>query len=280
MATLKVGSSGWEVALLKTDLADQGFWPKYHTGPLFTSKLAQAVEYFQSTHLGRDGAPLTVDGVVGPDTKWALQHPTGKHQRSGIPNGHIPEGLSQDREHLLAIALGEHGIKEKPSGSNRSTGPRGGIDKYLPSWCKKEDKKGPAWCCFFTSWVLHEALGHYPLDRRHGSCKKAWEAAKKKKMHIPIDKDTFSSALVTPGDAFVMLRRNGTGHIGFVYRVSMTSQEINTIEGNCGNRVKIGRRDIYKAPMHGFINFFGDKFPSFERGLLEGADDVAAEGTR
>jgi hypothetical protein len=280
MTTLKVGSLGYGVGLLKLTLADQGFWPKAHTGPEFTPKLKQAVEYFQSTHLGRDGEPLTVDGKVGDETRWALKHPTGKAQRSGIPNDQIPEGLSNDRRWLLEVALGEHGIKEKPNGSNRGSGPRGGVDKYLPAWCKKEDGKGPAWCCFCVSWVLYEHFGYHPLGRRHGSCKKAWEAAKKQKMHIPIDRPGFSSFRVMPGDAFVMLRRNGTGHIGFVYRVCSTGQKINTIEGNCGNRVKIGRRDIYKAPMHGFINFFGDAPSSFEKGLLISADDVSAEGTR
>ena len=48
-----------------------------------------------------------------------------------------------------------------------------------------------------------------------------------------------------PGDAFVMLYQDGTGHIGFVLRVvKANATAFNTLEGNCGNRVKVGCRQM------------------------------------
>src|SRR6266536_5785896 len=59
-----------------------------------------------------------------------------------------------------------------------------------------------------------------------------------------------------PGDAFVMLHQDGTGHIRFVLRVdkARNATAFNTVEGNCGNRVKVGRRQMDQSTLVGFIN--------------------------
>ena len=92
-----------------------------------------------------------------------------------------------------------------------------------------------------------------------------------------------------PGDAFVMLYKDdsgklkGTGHIGFVLRVDKAKNAtvFNTVEGNCGNRVKVGRRQMDQSSLVGFINHYQrEKKPRrWETGLVR-ADDVGAEGTR
>lgn len=280
MRILQRGSKGQAVVGLKERLAAQGFWPDHLMGLDFTPKLEDAVAYFQMTHLGPDGKPLAVDGKVGPNTEWALKHPTGKAQTSNIspagtktggPKFNIPDGLSLERYETLMRALGEHGVRERPMGSNR--GP--GIDKYLPRWWLEKEGKGPAWCCFFVSWVVRQVFGFHPLGRNHGSCKQAWKAAQEREMAYQVHEvDT-----IVPGDAFYMRWRGG-GHIGFIYRVSEDGQEMNTVEGNCGNRVKVGRRSLSDERIFGIIDFYGEEYPDeFERGLIE-AKDVAKDGTR
>ena len=86
-----------------------------------------------------------------------------------------------------------------------------------------------------------------------------------------------------PGDAFVMLHKsdagelNGRGHIGFVYRVSQNGKRFNTIEGNCGDRVKLGERGVDDRSMAGFIDFWKDGRSlqkTFQRGLVAANSSV------
>lgn len=281
MKIWKSGDKGAEVVEFKQRLRQQGFWPWDDASPNYTDRLAEAVAYFQQTHINEKGEPCGVDGKVGPETLWALKHPTGKSQKSGIPGDNIPGGLSDGRAGLLQIALAEHGIKEIPNGSNRGLKPRGGVDKYLPGWQKKPGEKGPAWCCYFVFWVGKQHFGHYPMGKRQGSCSKTKK--------IAVDHGLFRPArgiyTPVPGDAFVMLYKGtnkGKGHIGFVYRVSSDGNEINTVEGNCGNRVKIGKRSLLDSSIAGFIDFWNDGKSlagTFNRGLVEAAD-VGGAGTR
>lgn len=271
---LTIGNKGSEVIQVKQLLAKQGFWTDSQDNPVYTAKLSSAIAYFQQTHLNESGDPCTVDGNVGPETLWALKHSTGKAQISGLADNQIPAGIGEQRTRILEVALAQHGIKEVPNGSNRGTKPNGGVDKFLPDWTKKPGKKGPSWCCFFISWVTKEAFGKYPMGRIHGSCNKVWKAAES------MDKAFYVPKHVLPGDAFVLLHDDGTGHIGFVYNISKNLLEFNTIEGNCGNRVKIGTRSF--GDVHGFISFCDDDpddFVNFEHKLIT-VDSVKDSGTR
>lgn len=295
MAVLKIGSRGSTVILVKGHLARQGMWNSRHVSRNYTKALRDAVVYFQQTHNGPDGAPLGVDGKVGPNTMWALRNATGPAQRENLQpidpfKGYIPQHITPERRALLEVALHQHaiGIRERPNGSNRSSTPEGGIDKFLPAWTKKK-KKGPAWCAFFVSWVMLKFFDRYPIGRRHGSCKRLWQAAKGKRW---LNKSSATRNEPMPGDMFVMLRSNGTGHIGFVLRVSINGTEINTIEGNCGNRVKVGKRSTTDGTIYGYINPFGDDpwqdmngtdRPAAyhaERRLLPSLEEVGRLGTR
>jgi hypothetical protein len=283
MKIWKVGDRGDAVVEIKRLLVAQGFWHPGNTSPNYTKTLADAVAYFQQTHLNEKGKPCGVDGKVGPETWWALRHPSGGPQRSGLPGGRIPRRISDARAELLDIALRQHGIKEVPDGWNRSDRPRGGVDKYLPGWCMEPDKKGPPWCCFFVWWACREHFGRFPMGERVGACRRAHQLARENRIY----RSARGSYTPVPGDAFVMLyksggRYTGKGHIGFVYRVSRSAEEFNTVEGNCGNRVKIGKRSLSDATIEGFIDFWDDGRSlagEFERGLVR-AGDVSRSGTR
>jgi hypothetical protein len=157
------------------------------------------------------------------------------------------------------------------------------IDKYLPPWCLKKEGPGPAWCCFYFSWVCKEALGEYPIGRREGSCSRAAKHAEGAGLWIP---SSYQGLVIVPGDAFVMLwtdkKGKRHGHIGFVLRVSEDGTKFNTIEGNCANRCKVGLRE-FDERVAGFIDVCGDHdhvaMSSFERGIIEAAN-VASATTR
>lgn len=269
--TLKYGDSGNDVKVLQAILQSQGFFAGAIEGN-FRSKTLQSVQYFQQTHQGPDGKFLQVDGEVGPNTWWALENPVGETQRSFI-DPRIPDGISEERQKLLSVALNEHrlGVQEAPLGSNWGDG----VTKYL-------EGVGPApWCCYFYSWCFLQAQGAYPLDFRHGHCLTFWHAAKKiekahdKKVYVPI-----------PGDAFLMLYRGnkgtltGSGHIGFVLSVAPDGKAFNSIEGNAGDRVKVGTRYTEQSSLEGFINLH-DMKKEFERVLLPaGALNSSLSSTR
>jgi len=267
---LRLGSSGEDVLEVERILIDQG----YGFGELiddgdFDEFLEDCVTYFQMTHVKEDGEALDVDGVVGNDTWWALYNHSGAPQRNYY-EPYIPQGIGGNREVILKLALAEHGIgvKEEPNGSNWGDG----VIKYggQPGW---------AWCCLFASWVIKHAMTGYPLGKRFASCYRNWQAANEAgftKRGNPI-----------PGDQFIMLytnskgHLNGKGHTGFVLAVSEDGEWINTIEGNAGNRVKVGKRPT--SQIYGYIDWYGrmneDLPVDWKRGLV-GASSTAADTTR
>jgi hypothetical protein len=271
LPVLKHGDKGHDVQVLQALLQSRGFFNGVTQGN-FLNKTRDSVAYWQQTHLGPDGRFLDVDGIVGPDTWWSLYNPVGAPQKSNI-KGVIPGGLSDDRTKFLQTCLAEHtaGVAESPMGSNWGDG----VTKYLTGI-------GPAfWCCFYVSWCYHNTFGKYPLDKRFGSCIDFWRTAKK--AGRAFDKNTYQPI---PGDIFIMLFRNGKGHLtgqghtGTVLAVNNGSTAFNTLEGNAGDRVKVGMRSVGQSTLVGYINLFdGDR--SFDRFLLdaEKADNSVA-GTR
>ena len=266
MRTLRPGDKGEEVQTLLTILKQQGFYP-YEVGMTYGARAHKAVTYFQETHLGPEGEFLDTDGIVGKNTWWALENPSGDAQRSYIP-GRIPDALTSLRNRQLEIALREHarGVQEVPDGSNWSED----LGRYgVP-------RSGAAWCCFFWSWCNKENFGEYSLKNLQfrGHCLSTWRKAEEQGMAFP--KENYNPI---PGDAFIMLYRDqagkliGTGHIGFVLRVEFSggrATAINTVEGNAGNRVKVGKRVLASHDMVGFINNFPpeEQPQNWEKGLV------------
>jgi len=194
---------------------------------LFDQITYQQVVLFQVQHVDRHGQPLEPDGVVGKETWWALDHPSGEDQRNHIA-AIIPDGLTERRRQLLDLVLEEHAkpVAEDPDGSNRSPD----IDQYWGD----TGVIGYPWCCAFVSWTLHQVLGSYPIGGRHHlGVQVMWRAASQLGMAV---------AEPRPGDIFIQIKSGGQGHTGFVMGVSPDGEHLYTGEGNCGNRLKIGKR--------------------------------------
>ena len=260
------------VCLWQSLMQSQGFYTGRVDG-YFGSRITAGTRYFQMTHLDSEGEPLEVDGLVGKETWWAGNNPSGEAQKSHI-KPKTPTGINAERRKVLAIAQREHenGTHEIPDGSNWGDG----VTKIL-------EGVGPnPWCCFFVWWVWKEATGAYLWGKRHGHVQTAWRVAKANGIAHAADKYT-----PIPGDFFVMLYKNshgnytGSGHIGFVLSVAPDGKSFNTIEGNTSNRVKVGTRQVSQSSLMGFINPYDDEEMdnAFEKVLLK-AENVVDQNTR
>lgn len=89
------------------------------------------LKQFQRTHTNHLGRPLAVDGVLGPQTQWAL----------------AMAALDPRRRIIVERAISQLGRTETPPGSNRSAS----IDAWLRA-CGVAP--GNAWCAAFASWCL------------------------------------------------------------------------------------------------------------------------------
>lgn len=269
---VKYGAVGQEVTEICELLKDQGCYSQPISSPTkFDAHVHAAVVYFQQTHIGPTAEPLEVDGTVGDDTWWALNNPSGANQRNAIiPT--VPNGIVDERLKVLNIAIGEHqkNVHEIPDGSNR--GPE--VDKYFPPWITNKftglDTHGPSWCCFFAHWVFHTALGYYPCISLMGGCQSFKERAVVGRIYKTAEDPGFNT-YIQPGAFFIMLFHAlpGSivhGHTGYILRVSADLKTVNTIEGNCGNRVKCGQRSV--STLTGIINPYKGPVPSFEYGLI------------
>lgn len=270
------GASGEDILLAQKALVEHG----NHDGLLqptgfFDEDTTVAVVYWQMTHLGPNGKPLDVTGFIDDATMWSFQHPSGEPQRSHLAIAHVgPVALSMPtnmRTKVLDVARGEHeaGVHEVPNGSNAGDG----VDKYFEG----SGLYAVPWCALFVSWVLYQAFGGHPLGARFASCYQMWKAAERNGKTVSVP---------APGDIFIMLYKNaagqlnGRGHTGIVAAVGEGALLFNTLEGNAGNRVKLGERKA--ADMYGFINPYGDKPSGYKIGLVGKAEAVASSeaGTR
>lgn len=265
---IELGSRGSEVAEMQGILLAHGFGVgRLVVNGVVDDPTMDALLYFQQTHLGSNGHFLDPDGKVlvgGTETWWALHNASGDAQRSYF-DPFIPDGVTGLARSLLAVALAEHakGVREEPDGSN-----------WGPELKKYGGQAGWPWCCLFTSWCEKIAFGEYPLGALYALCAAAWKRAKEMGR-------TFAavSGQLRPGQQFMILRGDGTGHTGFIAAVSEDETVVNTVEGNCGNRVKVGQRPV--SQFAGVIDLFSlplDSMP-FKRGLFS-ATPVAQDGTR
>lgn len=255
LPVLQKGSVSIHVSNLKSILRSQGYWSGTNNQN-FGVQTKAAVQYFQSTHIDKDGEFLKQDGIVGPKTWWALYNPTGSSQRSFIDQseskGTFYGTLSSERKEMVRLALSEHkkGIREIPDGSNGGDG----VDKYIEGFGRAP------WCCLFISWLHKECFGNYPLDQRQAHVRTFWARAKSRglirsaKIYCPI-----------PGDLMVWGFARNTGHISICVSTDETQRVINTVGGNEGNRVKLGKRIIdQESRLLGFINLFDDDTKNYK----------------
>ncbi len=217
-----------DVIKLQQLLSSNGYFEEIKPAHgLFDGITFENVVLFQLQHIYKDGNPLKPDGVIGAKTWWALKNPSGEKQRNHL-SASIPTGLTAKRHQLIELIIEEHSkpVFEVPDGSNRSPD----IDGYWGN----TGVIGLAWCCAFVSWVLKEVTDSYPIDSKHHlGVQRMWRTAKRLNMATETPK---------PGDIFVQLFAGGKGHTGFVVAVTEDGETIYTGEGNCGNRLKIGKR--------------------------------------
>jgi peptidoglycan hydrolase-like protein with peptidoglycan-binding domain len=262
--TLKQQKPDRDVVTLQNLLAAQGYFSDAQpVHGIFERATHDNVVLFQLQHIGQDGKQLDADGVVGARTWWALKNPVGDAQRNHF-RSIIPAGLSDLRKQLLENLLEEYHkpVFESPNGSNRSPD----IDRYWGN----SGVIGLPWCCAFVSWALQDTLGRYPIDNQHHlGVQRMWRSARRLGMQ---------TSQAKPGDVFIQIKANGKGHTGFVAGVSADGEHIYSCEGNCGNRLKLGKRSI--ASIDHFIDCLEDhQDDEFER-LDFDIGDVGREGTR
>ena len=217
-----------DVVRLQHLLSSHGYFSdRTPANGLFDDVTYDNVVLFQLQHVDRSGQALEPDGEVGENTWWALQNPSGTAQRNHF-QPFVPDHLTARRKQILELIFEEHAtpVYEVPDGSNRSPN----IDQY---W-GQTGIIGQPWCCAFVSWVLREVLGYYPINGvHHIGVQNMWRAAQRENLATEKPK---------PGDVFIQIKSGGKGHTGFVVGVSADGKHIYTGEGNCGNRLKIGRR--------------------------------------
>lgn len=154
----------------------------------------------------------------------------------------------------LSIAIGEVGVKEVPSGSNRgpcaSGATRGCVDAYTSG-------RAEPWCAHFVSWSF-EQTGFSPFGHiaavstlRSWGRSQGWYVER-----AAVDRDEFTPLA---GDIFTKPRYEGSGpqrrlvggHTGFVVRYDPASQLLETVEGNTSDRVQMRSRSL--GELDGFI---------------------------
>lgn len=272
LPTLRKGDDNDHVKTAQKKLKENGFFDAYTPSGVFGENTEKAVVHFQQTHIGEDGKPLKPDGIIGRNTWWALWNPSGPGQKQGIGKKHeaiIPYGLEKDRASVLeqAARVYADGTREIPDGSN--TG--GKVTKF-----HKWFGMSPApWCAMSFCWIVNEALGRLPWNQKQAHVATLWRLCKGRGMA----KGLASDYAPRPGDAFVMVHPNDTGHIGIVARVSNDGKHLDVFEGNSGNRFALRRRRVGAGDHVGYINYFGDEHttPRFARGLTPEEEGATSE---
>lgn len=147
------------------------------------------------------------------------------------------------RENLLKTAKDQNGVKESPSGSNKT------------EFGKWYGLNGEKWCAIFVSWVYHHAghpLGRIDTSNGYQSCASGYNFWKRKNRLTTDPK---------PGD-IVLYDWNGDGlceHTGiFIDWVkkgeSFFAWEGNTSVGNDSDGGQVMRRERKKSTVKAFVN--------------------------
>lgn len=125
----------------------------------------------------------------------------------------------------LEVARKEIGVMEVPLGSNN--GPK--VRQYLSAVGLPP---GYAWCMAFVYWCFNKVPDN-PVIKTGGVLHFFNNATGKRLHKIDAKKTPLTPAMILPGDIFIMAYAGGTGHTGFVEKV--TGDSIMTIEGNTNN---------------------------------------------
>lgn len=122
------------------------------------------------------------------------------------------------RAKALQIARTQLGKSEQPRGSN--WGPD--VQKYLAS---VGITSPAAWCAAFVYWCYKEAA-------RQLGVKNPLLCTGRVLTQYEMRKAVYQVSSPEAGDVFIMLNKDGTGHMGFVDAVHPKGDRIETVEGN------------------------------------------------
>lgn len=228
MALLSKGSTGPEITELQNTLQELDYDIAI-TG-VFDNETLKAVKNFQSSHLDKQGTPLTVDGKVGELTWWALRNPRPNVTAGFINYGIMPAssfGGTTIGRAALQIAIDELNAGAGEIGGNNK-GPF--VKKYLDPAGASE---GDPWCAGFLSWCFLQASGgnkgNMPFKYNAGA-RNIFNQFKNKGLSFDgID----PGKQPEPGDIVAWWRtslQSGKGHIAIIHHCE--DGFLYTIEGN------------------------------------------------
>ncbi len=249
---VKIGDTDQEtVRAIQHRLNEVGCGPLEENG-VFDSRTENTVQLFQVRFLDADGAPLQVDGKVGPIT-WAALFGT-----QSVPVVH--EVTDPLLARVLDVASSQIGVMELPPGSNR--GPQ--VDQFLRAVGLDPTEGSFPWCVAFVYWCFEQAARGLqkpnPMIKTAGVLDHWQKAGLQGIRRIKSDQAIENPSLVQPSQIFVISTGEGHGHSGLIEVVK--GGKLTTIEGNTnagGSREGVGvfRRNsrTLAAINTGFIDY-------------------------
>jgi lysozyme family protein/peptidoglycan hydrolase-like protein with peptidoglycan-binding domain len=216
------------VEIVQRRLRDIGIDP----GPIDSSygaRTKMAVQLLQARSADSAGAPLEIDGIVGPNTWAALFGPASVPGPDVHPTPAGPQSSLVTA--VLDVAAGEVGVLEQPLGSNR--GPR--VDEYIRNCGLDPAADSYPWCMCFVFFCYTQAAQRVGVPNpvpKNASVHGAWDASQNKPNVTVVQSETAQSnpSLVKPGMVFFIDTGHSHGHAGIV--VANINGSLETIEGN------------------------------------------------
>jgi hypothetical protein len=242
---------------MKLLLHSKGFHPDTNDTNFYKAT-AEAVGQFQRTHTGSTGKFLVETeggGVMTEETWLALEGKTDQPDSPFVAPAVILDAESNRRKFLEQFNKRyQQGVREIPDGSNWGDG----VETAL-----KFFKLGPApWCAVEVNYNLH-LIGQPQPWGATARVAYIWNIARKNGMAF-----TINEAQPCPGDLFIQihggLRSNGSapdndGHMGAVSGAILGGSkavEVQTFEGNSGNRLRAGQRRV--GTLNGYVKMWPD----------------------
>jgi hypothetical protein len=233
MTTLKMKSKGPAVTELTKKLVSIGLLDNPTSE--YDTDVRAAVKIFQSRMIDSRGRPLTVDGIAGPLTMWALNQTdcTELFDRMAKENKFhsVPEtGGTHIGRAALAVAISEM-LKGAGEEEANNAGPF--VAKYHRISEKNALDKKYAWCAAFVSFCFKKGADKEGLRMPFaytGGAQNILNQAKAKKLHVY----SIDDEIPQPGDVAVWKRGSQAwqGHVGIVHHVENGIMYV--IEGNRG----------------------------------------------